>query len=336
MDIRDKKVLVTCGGGVGDIIMYTPALRRLKEKYGCYIGFYTPRNYELVEGLPYIDEVIYAERGKAFSKFRVIPKIKGYDAVIITDWQPVVLMAAMLFGAKIRAGFKRADKKISCLYTKNLTHKWHKTHEYVGDNNAKLIGEALGVVLDGDMTHCEVSEPSAADARSVDNLMRDMGLLPQNEFIVLAPFTNFELKNIPMADCHEIIRGIKEKYNLPVVVLGGPGDYEQAAELSSYNLAGKTSIRDMIELMGRAKVMITADSGPMHVAGAVGTKIIALFGKEIPQRWAPKRNCWPLTLNFPCSPCKDDVARTCEKKVACLRDIGAARVLAKLSEIIDI
>ena len=51
MDLNGKKVMITCGGGVGDIIMYTPALRRLKEKYHCHITFYTSRNYEVIEGL---------------------------------------------------------------------------------------------------------------------------------------------------------------------------------------------------------------------------------------------------------------------------------------------
>lgn len=334
MDISGKKILITCGGGVGDIIMYTPALRRLKEKYGCYITFLTPRNPELVTGLSYIDEVIYMKRGVFLSKFRNLHKLVGYDAVIITDWQPNVLMAAKLFGVPIRAGFPREESSISKYYNKVLTHKWYKTLDYVGDNNARMISQALDVELDGDMTHCDVSNPSKADKTAVNQALQEIGLQPNSKFVILSPFTNFALKNWPMASCQKLVQLITDKYNLPVVMLGGPGDYEAASKISKYNLSGKTTIGQMVELISRAAVMVTADSGPMHVAGAVGIPIVAVFGKEVPERWAPKRNCWPITLRYPCSPCKDSVAEACDKKVQCLRDITAEMVMEKLQEIL--
>ena len=120
MDLNGKKVMITCGGGVGDIIMYTPALRRLKEKYHCHITFYTSRNYEVIEGLPYIDEIMYVPRGVFMSKFRQLHKLRDYYAIIITDWQPNVLVAAELFNIPVRAGFVRKNKFISRFYNRKF------------------------------------------------------------------------------------------------------------------------------------------------------------------------------------------------------------------------
>lgn len=333
MDLNGKKVMITCGGGVGDIIMYTPALRRLKEKYHCHITFYTSRNYEVIEGLPYIDEIMYVPRGVFMSKFRQLHKLRDYYAIIITDWQPNVLVAAELFNIPVRAGFVRKNKFISRFYNRKLTYKWHKSLSYVGDNNAKMISQALGVELDGDMSRCEVSYPSVADKENVDAMLLDIGITPEQEFVILSPFTSFILKNYPEEACRELVCRINEKYNMPIVVIGGRGNFESAARISSYNLCGKTSIKEMIALISRAKLMITADSGPMHVAGAVGTPIVAVFGKEVPERWAPKRKCWPITLHYQCSPCKDDDARNCSKNVECLRKITADMVMDKIEEI---
>lgn len=334
-ELSNKRVLLTCGGGVGDIIMFTPALRRLKEKYSCYIGFLTPRNPELLENLSFVDEVVHVPRKKAFSKIASIPKIYAYDAVIITDWQPVVLMAAMVFGVNIRAGFPRSEKFISRFYNKILTHKWHKQLGYVGDNNARLIAEALDIELDGDMSNCEISRPSMQDRIAVNEYLEKIGIASIQDFVVLSPFTNFYLKNYPVSESKSLVRMIEQKYHLPVIVVGGIGDTEDGDRISRYNLCGKTSIMELAELISRARLMVTADSGPMHIAGAVHTPTIAVFGKEIPERWAPRHNCYPISLHYPCSPCKDEVAIKCSKKVGCLRKITAEMVMDKVEEIFN-
>ena len=81
----------------------------------------------------------------------------------------------------------------------------------------------------------------------------------------------------------------------------------------------------LIELVRRAKCLVTPDSGPMHIAGAVGTPVAALFSKDLPSRWAPRQNCVPITLQMDCAPCDDETARHCPT-VKCMRGITAEMV----------
>jgi ADP-heptose:LPS heptosyltransferase len=83
-----------------------------------------------------------------------------------------------------------------------------------------------------------------------------------------------------------------------------------------------------VELVCRARLLVTPDSGPMHVAGAVGTDCVALFSKDLPSRWAPRHHCVPIYLGEPCSPCTDETARQCPT-VRCMRAITADMVLER-------
>ena len=105
-----------------------------------------------------------------------------------------------------------------------------------------------------------------------------------------------------------------------------PEKGEEASRISSCSLAGKTTVAELVELVRRARFLVTPDSGPMHIAGALGTRCIALFSKDLPSRWAPQRNCVPLTLGVECAPCDDERARSCAH-VRCMREISAEMVL---------
>ena len=105
MNLNGKRILMTTGGGLGDMICFTPALRRMKELYpDVRITFMTKRgNHEVMQGLPYLEKVIYIIRGKAFGRYRVLPDFWHQDAVVFTDWQPQLLLFSKLFRIPVRA-----------------------------------------------------------------------------------------------------------------------------------------------------------------------------------------------------------------------------------------
>ena len=328
MDLNGKKILITCGGGLGDMICFTPALRCMKELYPtCQITFMTKYgNHEILEGLPYIDRVIYIRRGKFMGRYRVLPYFVGQDAVIFTDWQPQLLLCAKLLGIPIRAGIPRPGHHLNRCLTKHLQTNVMKSRDYAAQTNAKLFSEALDVQLAGDMTKLDIAPQTQVVRDHVDAKLKAIGLKPMDRFLLLSPFTNFEKRNWPLTTAADFVERVKSELDLPVVITG-PGDKTaEAAKLSTYNLMGNTTTLELAELIRRAACLVTPDSGPMHVAGAVGTPVVALFSKDLPGRWAPKNNCIPITLDFPCSPCDDETANDCKRENQCMRGITAEMV----------
>ena len=326
MDWNGKHIMVTSCGGLGDLVMFTPALRRLKEKYpSCQVTFLCRAHHRgILEGLPYIDRVTCIYRRKFLGRYRSVPFLWGLDAIVFTDWHPVLLPFSVLFRIPVRAGYGRRGHSLTGCLTKELMNNVFSSTEYAALTQSRVIAEALGISLEGDMTEIEVSPPTEREIWLVDRLLEDMGV--KQPYILLTPFAGMEQRNWPVETASEFVHLAEERYGMPVVVAAPPEKRGEAASISGHNLAGKTEVPELIELVRRASLLVTPDSGPMHIAGAMGTKCVALFSKDLPSRWAPKRNCIPLSLGMECSPCDDETARKCPH-VRCMRDISAQMVL---------
>lgn len=335
MDLDNKRIFITCGGGLGDMITYTPALRRLKELYPtCRITFMTKYgNHEVLNGLPYLDKVTYIKRGTITGRYRVLPDLIKQDIVVFTDWQPQLLFLSKLFGIPVRAGIPRPGHKLNMFLTKHVPIYVMESTEYAGLTDAKFISEALGVYLDGNMDRLEVATPSFDDESYIKKSLDDIGVNVDAPYIVLSPFANLAERNWPLDTAKKFICMVHEKYHIPVVITAPSDKVLEANSISSYSLAGRTTTMQLVTLIKHAILLVTPDSGPMHIAGAVGTKSVALFSKDLPSRWAPHNDCYPIYLNEPCSPCDDKTARQC-RTVKCMRNITADLVMKKIENIL--
>ena len=329
MDLNGKKVLVTTGGGLGDMICFMPALRRLKEKYPhCQLTFMTRKgNHEVVTGLPYLDKVIFIRRGEFLGRYRVLPDFYGQDAVVFTDWQPQLLMFAKLFGIPVRAGTPRPGKKMNEFLTYALQNNVMVSREYAAETNAKIFSEALGIDLDGDMTHLEVAPPTDEHIAAADTLLHSLGLNKAKPYILLSPFTSLRQRDWQIETAKRFVEMAQNYYGVPVVTIGAGDRREEAENISSFNLVGKTSTMQLVALIKKAACLVTPDSGPMHVAAAVGTPCVALFGKDLPSRWAPRHNCEVVCLEMECAPCPDETVRNCPYDNRCMKAITPEMVL---------
>ena len=325
--LNGKKILITSCGGLGDLIMFTPALRRLKEKYpACRLTFLTTEQHRaILEGLSYIDRVICIQRGKFLGRYRILPELIQQDAVVFTDWQPQLLLLSWIFGVKVRAGIPKAGHKLCKYFTKTLQNHVFRYTQYAAQTDAMVFAEALDIELDGDMTRLDISQPQTADRRAVDALLQDIGLAADADFLLVTPFAGLEQRNWPLAEVRKFVALAGKASGLPVIVAGPPDKRSEMEGISAYNLTGRTTLLQLIELVCRSKLLVTPDSGPMHIAGALGIPVVALFSKDLPSRWAPKHKCVPLTLHLSCSPCDDDTARACAA-VQCMRGITAEMV----------
>ena len=133
---------------------------------------------------------------------------------------------------------------------------------------------------------------------------------------------------------------LMEQGNLRVVVLGGKEDAELGVRLGAIGArcvdkTGQTTLPEMVEWIRASEVMVTNDTGPMHVAAALGKPVVALFGPTDPRRTGPyqARGTVLQASAIECVPC---LSRTCtaEYDRDCLRNIKVAKVAAEVRQVL--
>ena len=160
-------------------------------------------------------------------------------------------------------------------------------------------------------------------------------------WIALQPGARWENKRWPAKYFAELVRALAQKFpEVRFAILGGKDDQSlgeiifQAAPERCLNLCGATSLPEMIEWVRRCDLMVTNDTGPMHVAAAMGKPLVALFGPTAPERTGPYGQLANvLHLELPCSPCLSSHC-TFEKTEECLRALAPALVFDRVQKLL--
>lgn len=336
-DLNKKNVLIESGGGIGYLIMFTPALRRLKEIYpDCCLTFLTnEKNADVLRRLPYINSVVTIKKGGLFARLKVLPELKKQDYMIFTEWQPHLMLASWILRLPNRYSVPRMGNPVTRTLDKQITNTVSSSDLFAAETNAKMISELLDIRLDGDMTKCDVSLPDDRETKSAAALLEEIGIAPNDKFLLISPFTGDAWRDWNLHEAKKLVNYINDKYHLPVLFIGNKKDNAVLEGISQYSLLQQTTLMQLIAIIKRAGCIISCDSGPAHIAGALRVPCIDLFGRGWPSRWAPKHNCFPIFLNYDCCPCSDDLKKKCPYDYRCIRTITADMVIDKLKQILD-
>ena len=166
--------------------------------------------------------------------------------------------------------------------------------------------------------------------------------IPVNRpIIAVQPFSLWQYKEWGSDNYSELIRRITSRYELPVILTGSPDEAARASSLASecgpnvYNLAGKTSIGTLAAVLKASALFIGVDSAGMHIAAAVGTPTVTIFGPSSPASWAPRGPHHTVVhRNLPCVPCRQ---KGCDgnEKSRCLEELTVAEVMAAVDAQIE-
>jgi lipopolysaccharide heptosyltransferase I len=163
----------------------------------------------------------------------------------------------------------------------------------------------------------------------------DLVLDPDRALVVLHPGARWASKLWPAASWAQLGDWLIKEKGLAVVITGSPGDRALAAQIEAqmqekvWNLAGRTSLAELAGIMQKACLAVTADTGPMHLAAALGTKVVALFGPTAPGRTGPFGvGHRVVRLGVECSPC---FQRHCPEP-RCLTALSPDAVLAPVEK----
>jgi ADP-heptose:LPS heptosyltransferase len=135
--------------------------------------------------------------------------------------------------------------------------------------------------------------PSADSIFSVTELLKEIGLLESDTYAVIHPTARWESKKWPGESFAKLGDWLLEGKKMPLLFIGSQGERQEIDQVLSMmkqpavNLAGRTTLPESAELIRRARFFVCNDSGPMHLAAAVGTPVFALFGPTDPGKVGP-------------------------------------------------
>jgi len=168
--------------------------------------------------------------------------------------------------------------------------------------------------------------------------LKKIGLKLQDEFIVLNTGGSWKTKRWPEEYFAEIADQLAKK-NYMILFVGGPSDTERVNYICNkienqkmiYNLSGKTSLLELAAVLKRAKLMISGDTGPVHVAAAVGTNTAAIFGPSDEEMYAPRgkgKNILIKNVDLSCRPCGEHECPLDHFK--CMRELSPKMIVERL------
>ncbi len=332
-----KRILVVRTDRIGDVILTTPALRALRLHFpeAYIVIMVVPQTRELVEGNPYIDEVIvYDKKNKhkglfGFWRFIVFLRQRHFDVAINFHTKKRTNLMCFLSGIPRRIGYH--NNKWGFLLTDRLpdTRPQGEKHEaqYCLDVLKPLGVQDAEVVL-----FCPIQTEAEVWA---DKFLQSNGINESKALIVVHPGASCISKRWPSKKFSTLINALVQRFEACIVLIGGEETKEIAETIKKdtstkvLDLTSIISLSQLASLLKRAKLLISNDSGPVHMASAVGTPVISIFGRNqaglSPTRWRPLgRQSFYLHKEVGCEVC---LAHNCQLDFKCLEVITVKEVL---------
>lgn len=349
---KAERILVTKYLGMGSILLATPMLRALRAKFPeSRIVFLTfEGNANFARQFPMIDEVISIRTSSfpSFAKdlFKILYLIRRerFDAVFDLEFFPrFSTIVSYLSGSPVRVGYYLPKLWRGDL----LTHLIHF-------NPHKHVTEVLAAQLEPFHIKVEDLSLTPPDTRKdkimgVSLMLKEKGI-GEEESIITVNANASDLsseRKWPKENFIELINHIAEKKKKArIVLVGSKGEagyvkqiYESisdGARLKAINLAGALDIEEFIALLKKSSLLITNDSGPLHIASALGTPTVSFFGPESPSFYGPTgKNDTVFYAGIYCSPCLNVYnAKTamCNGDNRCMKEIAVSEVVAAMNE----
>lgn len=276
---------------VGDVLLATPVLSRLREGFpkAHLAMLVNPGTEDVVRDHPALDEVLVLERGSLARQWHLVRALRRrqFDLVIdLTDADRSALLSR-LCGAPVRLGYNSEGRWRGFLYTQVVAADRFSMHTVRYHLQAL---EPLGLSGPSPAPILTVAPEARQEA---ERLLREAGVDAARPSVCLHPGARWWFKSWPAERYAALADQIQTETRAQALFLGG--DQERSLErriavvmkTPFRSLIGKTSVRTLAAVLERAALMVSNDNGPMHMAAALGTPVVALFGPSDPAVWGP-------------------------------------------------
>jgi heptosyltransferase-2 len=322
---------------LGDVVLTTPLLTALAQRHGPVDVVTTPAAAPLLETHSAVRRtIVYDKRGtdRGWRGLRALAQrlaSHGYERAYLPHRSLRTAMLALLARIPVRVGFAGGP---SFLYTESR-RKPALGHE---------VDKLLALADEPPAVYAPHLRTTAEDDRAAADLLAAAGIgaEEQDRFVALAPGSIWGSKRWPYYG--ELAGQLARK--TVVVAVGGPDDVQLGEEIvravgrtggRAVNACGKLTLRQSAALIGRATLLVTNDSAPLHVATAMGTPVVAVFGPTLPEFGFSPTRPGDLALGvegLDCRPCSRHGPPRCPLgHHRCMRDLGPEVVAAAIEEI---
>lgn len=317
------KILIIRFSSIGDVVLTTPVARCIKQQLGAEVHFITKKSFQTVlENNANIDRIITIE--KSIDEVVENLKTEHYDYVIDLHHNIRTLRLKKKLGVQSYSFPKKNIPKF--LLTNFKINRMPKVH--VVDRYFEAV-KHLGVK--NDLLPCDFFLTADDEVN-----LPEHGLETKN-FIAVSMGAQFATKQMPV----ELMVQVLEKVKTPIVLLGGPMDLERSIALSKalnrenlVDFCGKLSLRQSASMTKHAAVLLTGDTGLMHIASCFETPIVSVWGNTVPDfgmyTYAPSKpeNFSIHEVNgLSCRPCSKIGYQSCPKKhFKCMRDQNPEKI----------
>ncbi|MFC1508174.1 lipopolysaccharide heptosyltransferase II [Candidatus Omnitrophota bacterium] len=288
-----KRILIVNVNWLGDTLFATPFIKTVKENYPkSYIAIFThSRCREILEGNPYIDEIIiYDEKDQhkhLLGRFSIVSQLKSKRFHMAFILRRSLSRTMLLFLSKIPERIGYDNKKSGFLLTKRIPSPCKDLHRV-----EHFLGIARGMGMKPKSVSYDFFISKEDDSQS-EKILKDVGLENGEDFIVVNPGGNWDLKRWPAENFAKLADEIIDRFKMKVVLTGAEKDIGLCKKISGLMkntpllVCGKTNLKTLGAIFKKAKKVISNDSGPMHIAVGVRTPVVALFGPTSPQITGP-------------------------------------------------
>ncbi len=345
-----ERVLLIQLGDIGDVVLTSPSLRALGETLpGARVTVLVRSGYgALLAADPRVSGIVEVSRARGkisevgAENVALVGRLRRarYELVIDLRTGDRGAILAWLTGAPVRA--VRRDRDAPFWHRLAFTHPVDpavadRPVHPGGDQSLRLL-RAIGIDTADTRPRLYLSGDDLESARA---LLAREGADRHGGFVTVNPFSRWRYKEWGYDGWIDVIDRLWEERRLPAAVIGSReeaaagGDIARRCAGPAFNLAGKTSLGELAALLSLSRLHAGVDSAAPHIAAAVGTPTVTIFGPTDWRAWTvPDATHRVVTPEDACVPCHrkgcDDTERS-----RCLETLGAARVAAAIRDVLD-
>ncbi len=335
-----RRILIRANNWIGDVVMISPAVRAIRARFPEARIAILARGWvlEALRGSPFYDDLIEydrdgSHRGTA-GLYRLARELRRrrFDLAILFQKAFEAAALAFLAGARLRIGYATDLRRPLLTHPLPLPPRdTHHAEAFLG------IAHALGCSVDDASPSFHLDEATRGRA---GELLRAAGLVDREPLVALHAGASKPPRAWHADRFGALGRRLAERAGASLFLLGDPAERPLLERIAALIPPGRSlvqppglSLKEVGAVLERCHLFVGNDSGPMHVAAALGVPTVGLFGPGDPRRTSPLAAPGRLAVisrRYPCSPCRQDFFRECAAapsgKPFCLEEIGVEEV----------